>query len=67
MKLTTKDVNKGYYKGTGTGSMGWHTKFGGYKIDLAKVRTYVVPAELNTCKVCSTSNLRTSKMYTTLC
>ncbi|RIA98551.1 hypothetical protein C1645_812613 [Glomus cerebriforme] len=29
--------------GTGSGSMGWHTKRGGYKIDLKKVRTYVVP------------------------
>ncbi|GBB85683.1 hypothetical protein RclHR1_12160008 [Rhizophagus clarus] len=32
-----------YYKGTGSGSMGWHTKRGGYKIDPKKVRTYVVP------------------------
>lgn len=43
LALTTKSVNGGYYKGTGSGSMGEHTKHGGYKIDWAKVRTYVVP------------------------
>ncbi|KAL2115934.1 hypothetical protein VTJ04DRAFT_10189 [Mycothermus thermophilus] len=43
LRLTTKDVNKGYYKGTGTGSMGRHTKHGGYIIDWNKVRTYVCP------------------------
>ena len=54
LRLTTKQAaNKGgYYKGTGTGAMGWHTKHGGYVIDWAKVRTYVVPAELGDCKVC---------------
>lgn len=51
LPLTTKDMNKGFYKGTRTGSMGAHTKFGGYKIDWAKVRTYVVPAGLETFKV----------------
>lgn len=43
LPLTTKDINKGFYKGTRTGSMGEHTKYGGYKIDWNKVRTYVVP------------------------
>ncbi|KAF8242134.1 hypothetical protein K440DRAFT_566282 [Wilcoxina mikolae CBS 423.85] len=43
LKLTTKQVNGGYYKGTGSGSMGDHTKHGGYVIDWKKVRTYVVP------------------------
>lgn len=43
LALTTKQANKGFYKGTGTGSMGSHTKWGGYKIDWAKVRTYKVP------------------------
>ncbi|KAL9640213.1 MAG: hypothetical protein Q9164_000400 [Protoblastenia rupestris] len=53
LRLTTKQAaNKGgYYKGTGTGAMGWHTKHGGYVIDWAKVRTYVVPAELGDCKL----------------
>ncbi|KAF2674041.1 hypothetical protein BT63DRAFT_419353 [Microthyrium microscopicum] len=47
LKLTTKQaaVKGGYYKGNRTGSMGWHTKHGGYIIDLRKVRTYVAPIE----------------------
>lgn len=49
--LTTKDINKGFYKGTGSGSMGRHTKFGGYVLDWQKVRTYVVPPELDSFKV----------------
>jgi hypothetical protein len=51
LALTTKDVNKGYYKGTRTGRMGSHTKKGGYVIDWARVRTYVVPS-LEDFKVC---------------
>ncbi len=43
LRLTTKDINKGFYKGTGSGSMGSHTKHGGYVIDWNKVRTYVCP------------------------
>lgn len=43
MRLTTKQGPKGYYKGTRTGSMGTHTKFGKYLIDYNKVRTYVMP------------------------
>jgi len=43
LRLTTKDMNKGFYKGTGSGSMGRHTKHGGYIIEWKKVRTYVVP------------------------
>lgn len=49
--LNTKQVNKGFYKGTGSGSMGSHTKYGGYKIDWDKVRTYVVPKDLKDFKV----------------
>lgn len=51
LALTTKQVNGGYYKGTGSGSMGWHTKHGGYIIDWRKVRTYVVPKNLEVFKV----------------
>lgn len=51
MALNTKQTNKGYYKGTGTGSTGWHTKHGGYIIDWDKVRTYVVPKNLKDFKV----------------
>ncbi|KAK8069750.1 mitochondrial ribosomal protein L27-domain-containing protein [Apiospora phragmitis] len=51
LPLTTKDANKGFYKGTRTGSMGHHTKFGGYVIDWQKVRTYVVPPGLDLFKL----------------
>ncbi|RFU31667.1 hypothetical protein B7463_g4676, partial [Scytalidium lignicola] len=51
LALTTKQTNKGFYKGTGSGSMGDHTKHGGYVIDWAKVRTYVVPANLKDFKL----------------
>jgi large subunit ribosomal protein L41 len=48
LALTTKQAaNKGgYYKGTRTGSQGWHTIWGGYIIDMRKVRTYVTPERL---------------------
>ncbi len=56
LRLTTKDVNKGFYKGTRTGSMGRHTKYGGYIIEWSKVRTYVCP-DLKGFKVCIFSRL----------
>ncbi|KAI9885213.1 MAG: hypothetical protein M1823_002985 [Watsoniomyces obsoletus] len=46
LALTTKQVNGGYYKGNRSGSMGRHTKWGGYVIEWNKVRTYVVPSNL---------------------
>lgn len=46
IRLTTKDVNKGFYKGNRTGAMGRHTRFGGYKIEWDRVRSYVVPERL---------------------
>ncbi|KAI9761769.1 MAG: hypothetical protein M4579_000863 [Chaenotheca gracillima] len=46
LALTTKQVNGGYYKGNRTGSVGTHTKYGTYKVDWSKVRTYVVPIGL---------------------
>ncbi|KAI0408485.1 mitochondrial ribosomal protein L27-domain-containing protein [Xylaria palmicola] len=51
LPLTTKDIKKGFYKGTRTGSMGRHTKHGGYIIEWDKVRTYVVPAGLDSFKL----------------
>lgn len=51
LRLTTKDINKGFYKGNRTGNMGQHNKWGGFRIDYEKVRTYVVPAGLDTFKV----------------
>jgi large subunit ribosomal protein L41 len=49
--LSTKQANKGFYKGTGTGSTGRHTPHGGYIIEWEKVRTYVVPKNLKDFKV----------------
>ena len=43
LPLTTKDIKKGFYKGTRTGAMGRHTKYEGYIIDWSRVRTNVVP------------------------
>ncbi|KAH8897050.1 hypothetical protein GQ53DRAFT_742899 [Thozetella sp. PMI_491] len=43
LRLTTKDMNKGFYRGNRTGTMGRHTKYGGYRIDWRRVRTYVCP------------------------
>ena len=43
LALNTKQAGKDYYKGNRTGSMGRHTKWGGYIVDYKKVRTYVCP------------------------
>lgn len=43
LRLTTKQVNGGYYKGNRTGSMGSHTEYGGYIIDYRKVRHFNCP------------------------
>lgn len=43
LKMTTKDVGRGFYKGNRTGAMGRHTKYGTYVIMWDKVRTYAVP------------------------
>ncbi|MCJ1288261.1 hypothetical protein MMC26_007616 [Xylographa opegraphella] len=51
LALTTKQVNGGFYKGTGSGSMGRHTKHGDYVIEWHKVRTYVVPHQLKDFKL----------------
>jgi large subunit ribosomal protein L41 len=52
LRLTTKQVNGGYYKGNRTGSMGYFAKNGSYIIDWKKVRTYNVPENLADFKVC---------------
>ncbi|KAL2218833.1 hypothetical protein M432DRAFT_614413 [Thermoascus aurantiacus ATCC 26904] len=51
LRLTTKQVNGGYYKGNRTGSMGYFAKNGSYVIDWKKVRTYVVPENLDEFKL----------------
>jgi len=43
LALNTKQAGKDYYKGNRTGSMGSHTKYGGYIVDPKKVRTYRCP------------------------
>lgn len=43
LPLNTKQAGKDFYKGNRTGSMGRHTKHGGYIIEFEKVRTYVCP------------------------
>lgn len=52
LRLTTKQVNGGYYKGNRTGAVGhFGPKKGTYVIDWEKVRTYVVPEGLAEFKV----------------
>lgn len=51
LRLTTKQVNGGYYKGNRTGSMGRFDHKGNYVIDWKKVRTYVVPDDIEDFKV----------------
>ncbi|KAF9885784.1 hypothetical protein FE257_012366 [Aspergillus nanangensis] len=51
LRLTTKQVNGGYYKGNRTGSMGYFAKNGSYVIDWKKVRTYAVPENLDQFKL----------------
>ena len=61
LRLTTKQVGRGYYKGNRTGSMGYFAKQKGkYIIDWKKVRTYVCPQGLEESKV-------SSSMLSTLC
>lgn len=59
LQLTTKQAGKDYYKGTGSGAMGRHTKHGGYVLDYNKVRTYMVPAIPRNFAVCPISLMST--------
>ncbi|AET40655.1 mitochondrial 54S ribosomal protein mL41 Ecym_6274 [Eremothecium cymbalariae DBVPG len=45
--LTTKDGNKTMYKGTRSSGIGKHTRYGGYTIKWARVRTFVTPTNYN--------------------
>ncbi|CEP64723.1 mitochondrial 54S ribosomal protein mL41 LALA0_S13e01574g [Lachancea lanzarotensis] len=45
--LTTKQGNKTLYKGTRSSRIGKHTRYGGYTINWAKVRTFVTPMNFN--------------------
>lgn len=46
LRLTTKQVNGGYYKGNRTGSMGHFDKRGTYRPDARKHRVYMAPEKL---------------------
>jgi large subunit ribosomal protein L41 len=61
LALNTKQAGKDYYKGNRTGSMGTHTKYGGYIVDPKKVRTYKCP-DLSDFNV-SISNIETTKSF----
>lgn len=47
LPLTTKQGNKNYYKGTRSSGIGRLNAAGTYIVNWDKVRTYVVPTELN--------------------
>ncbi|KAL2040921.1 hypothetical protein N7G274_006379 [Stereocaulon virgatum] len=51
LPIITKQVANGFYKGTGSGAMGRHTKHGGYVIEWRKVRNYIAPEGLKDCKL----------------
>ncbi|KAK2074668.1 hypothetical protein P8C59_008856 [Phyllachora maydis] len=42
--MSTTSHQRGFYKGTRTGTVGRHTKYGGFIIDFSRVRTYVCPS-----------------------
>ncbi|KAJ5788600.1 50S ribosomal protein YmL27 [Penicillium paradoxum] len=57
LRLTTKQVNGGYYKGNRTGSMGHFDKRGTYRPDATKHRVYISPEKLEVPgKIYSTKN-----------
>lgn len=43
LRFTTKEVGRGFYRGTRTGSVGAHTEYGGYVVDWRKVRNFKAP------------------------
>ncbi|KAJ5308843.1 hypothetical protein PENANT_c013G08704 [Penicillium antarcticum] len=47
LRLTTKQVNGGYYKGNRTGSMGSFDKKGQYRSQVEKHRNYIPAAKLD--------------------
>ena len=58
VRFTTKQVGRGFYRGTRTGAMGAHTEWGGYLIDWRRVRHYNVP-DLKDFKVCVSLDSKT--------
>jgi len=45
--LSTKQGNKEFYKGTGSTGVGQHTRKGNYRVNWEKVRTFVVPSNVD--------------------
>ncbi|KAL1920912.1 mitochondrial 54S ribosomal protein mL41 [Calcarisporiella thermophila] len=62
--LTSKRGHN-FYKGKGTGAMGWHTRRGGYRIDWSKVRNFVVP-DMTNCKLAPYVSRETQKLKHTI-
>ncbi|KAJ1953598.1 60S ribosomal protein L27, mitochondrial, partial [Dispira parvispora] len=56
---------RNFYKGTRTGAMGRHNKYGGYRLDYSRVRTYVVP-DLTNCSLKPYVSRQTEKISTTI-
>jgi len=61
--LTTKQGNKHYYKGTGSSGYGRLNKNGTYLVNWDKVRTYVVPADLNSTELKPLVSPKTPQIY----
>ncbi|VEU22120.1 DEKNAAC103130 [Brettanomyces naardenensis] len=49
LPLSTKQGNKNYYKGTRSSSIGKFNQYGKYTINYEKVRTFVIPEDLDEC------------------
>lgn len=61
--LTTKQGNKHYYKGTGSAGYGKLNQYGQFIVDWAKVRTYVVPADLHSTDLKALVSPHTPQIY----
>lgn len=51
LPMTSKQGNKNFYKGHGAGGVGATTSKGRYIVNRSKVRTFVVPAGLESCEL----------------
>lgn len=61
--LTTKQGNKHYYKGTRSTGVGLQNSHGSYIVNWNKVRTYVVPANLETSELKSLVSPRVPQIH----
>ncbi|KAF2261982.1 hypothetical protein CC78DRAFT_499251 [Lojkania enalia] len=51
LPLTTKQARKGFYKGNGVGMLGTIDRYGRFTVDWNRVRTFVVPRDVDVCKL----------------